>query len=205
MNMFDISVENWYTIVIKFNWISIIILLLLIIVFAFIIKKINKFINKKSIEFSGVDIGLGNSKVSMTINKKDQEIAYKIWVELSTRNIHAFDEENDVIIEIYNSWYQLFCNTRVMLEEIPASRIIYSKELIDLVNNMLNNGLRPHLSKWQARYRNWYKVHISELENMTPQDYQKKFPDYQELLKDLTVTNNLMISYKNLMYDIAFK
>lgn len=125
-------------------------------------------------------------------------------MELSTRNIHDFDEDNDVIIEIYNSWYQLFGITRLLLEEIPASRIPYSKELIDLVNSMLNQGLRPHLSKWQAKYRSWYKSHIENLEKMTPQEYQKEYPDYEVLLKDLLDTNSKMLSIKRYMYEIAF-
>lgn len=205
MNIFDIDVESWSIIAIKFNWAAVIALLVMILLFVFAIKRISKNINKKSMEFSGVDIGLGDTKVSLVVNKKDQEIAYKIWVEMSTRNIHDFDEENDVIIEIYNSWYQLFSTTRVLLKDIPVSRIPYSKELIDLVNNMLNEGLRPHLSKWQAKYRTWHKAHIDNLDNMTPQEYQRTYPEYQKLLEDLLATNRKMISYKSLMYRIAFR
>ena len=205
MNIFDINVENWYTLDIKFNWLAVVCLFLLVWLSIFAIRRFSKYLNKRSIEVSGAEIGLGDSKISLVVNKKDQEIAYKIWVELSTRNIHDFDEDNDIIIEIYNSWYQLFGTTRALLEEIPASRIPYSKELIDLVNNMLNGGLRPHLSKWQAKYRSWHKAHISQLENFTPQEYQRTYPEYQQLVQDLLTTNKVMLSYKELMYNIAFK
>ena len=205
MRIFDIKIENWYTIAVTFNWGAIVGLLLLTLLVAFVIQKIGKHLNKRSIEISGAEIGLSDSKISLVVNKKDQEIAYKIWVELSTRNVHDYDVENDVIIEIYNSWYQLFGTTRVLLKEIPASRLPYSKELIDLVNNMLNQGLRPHLSKWQARYRAWHNANIKQHEMMTPQEYQRFFPEYQELLEDLLITNSRMLSYKKLMYDIAFR
>lgn len=204
MKIFDVNIENWYTLAITFNWAAIVLLFILALVISFIIKIISKHINKNSIEINGAEIGIGDSKISLVVNKKDQEIAYKIWVELSTRNIHDYDEDDDVIIEIYNSWYQLFGITRSLLEEIPASRIPYSKELIDLVNNMLNLGLRPHLSKWQAKYRSWYKSHIEDLEKMTPQEYQKEYPEYEALLKDLLATNSKMLSYKRYMYKIAF-
>ena len=204
VKIFDVNIENWYTLAITFNWAAIVLLFILALVISFIIKIISKHINKNSIEINGAEIGIGDSKISLVVNKKDQEIAYKIWVELSTRNIHDFDEDDDVIIEIYNSWYQLFGITRSLLEEIPASRIPYSKELIDLVNNMLNLGLRPHLSKWQAKYRSWYKSHIEDLEKMTPQEYQKEYPEYEALLKDVLATNSKMLSYKRYMYKIAF-
>lgn len=205
MKVFDVNIENWYTLVFSVNWAALILLFFLALLIAFVIKIISRHFNKHSIEIDGAEIGIGDSKISLVVNKKDQEIAYKIWVELSTRNIHDFDEDSDVIIEIYNSWYQLFGTTRTLLEEIPASRIPYSKELIDLVNNMLNQGLRPHLSKWQAKYRSWHKSHIEKLEKMTPQEYQKEYPEYQDLLKDLLITNSRMLSYKKYMYEIAFR
>ena len=68
---------------------------------------------------------------------------------------------------------------------------------------VLNDGLRPHLTKWQARYRKWEKQ-ASEKEG-TPQDIQKSYPEYVELIEDLRKTNQKMINYKELMYKIAFE
>ena len=131
-------------------------------------------------------------------------IAYKIWVELSTRKIGLrFDEENDVIKEVYDSWYKFFETVRELLKEVPANRIPYASKLIDLTEKVLNEGLRPHLTKWQARYRRWYEKEL-EKDNGAPQDIQKKYPDYTALVADLTETNNIMIAYKELMKDIAF-
>lgn len=205
MKIFDMNVENWYTLAFKFNWVAIIVLLVMVWLLALAVRKLGKIINKKSMEFSGVNIGLGDTKITLVVNRKDQEIAYRIWVEMATRNIHDFDEENDVIIEIYNSWYQMFSTTRALLEEIPVSRLPYSKDLIDLVNDMLNKGLRPHLSRWQAKYRIWHKAHSGELDNMTPQEYQRTYPEYQKLVEDLLATNKIMLSYKSMMYEIAFR
>lgn len=57
--------------------------------------------------FDEIILGIGrNSSVKLKYNRKDQEVAYKLWVELSTRKIGLpFDQENDVITEVYNSWY----------------------------------------------------------------------------------------------------
>lgn len=32
----------------------------------------------------------------------------------------------------------------------------YKIDLIKLTERVLNVGLRPHLTKWQAKYRKWY-------------------------------------------------
>ena len=98
-----------------------------------------------------------HSSVKLKYNRKDQEVAYKLWVELSTRKIGLpFDQENDVITEVYNSWYDFFKIARELLKDIPASRLPYSNDLIKLTERVLNVGLRPHLTKWQAKYRQWY-------------------------------------------------
>lgn len=147
-------------------------------------------------------IGIGNSSITLKFNKKDQEIAYKLWVELSTRKIGLPFDENDVISEVYDSWYAFFGIARDLLKDLPAERLAYSGELVDLTQKVLNNGLRPHLTKWQAKYRKWYFENSNK--EGSPQDIQKAFPEYEELLSDLKATNQTMINYKTLMHRIAF-
>ena len=171
-----------------------------------VFKRINNSLNKKSMEIKDFDLGIGNSKIKLSYNKKDQEVAYKLWVELSTRKIGIpFDEEHDVIVQVYDSWYEFFKIAREILKEIPAERIPYSNELINLSEQVLNEGLRPHLTKWQAKFRSWYKNESNTTNNISPQELQKKFPDIDQLVSDLKNTNNHMIEYKRLMGEIAFK
>ena len=149
-----------------------------------------------------------NSSVKLKYNRKDQEVAYKLWVELSTRKIGLpFDQENDVITEVYNSWYDFFKIARELLKDIPASRLPYSNDLIKLTERVLNVGLRPHLTKWQAKYRKWYNNEFIKKNNKkseTPQEIQKRYPEYSVLVEDLVLTNKRMIEYKDLMGKIAF-
>lgn len=114
-------------------------------------------IHEKKIDVDEIKLGIGQSSITVKYNNKEREIAYKLWAELNTRKIGLeFDEKNDVIIKIYDSWYQCFCITREVLKEIPANRIEFSVQLIELITNILNKGLRPHLTKWQADFRRWY-------------------------------------------------
>src|SRR3989442_1125827 len=51
--------------------------------------------------------GIGGVKIRPSY--EDMQIAHRAWAELVTRKAALlFDEENDVIVEVYDSWYQLF-------------------------------------------------------------------------------------------------
>ena len=206
MNIFDFSFDNWYTLVLKLNWVAVILIILAIFVIVYLWNKCIKYAVNKSLMVDEVLLGIGNSQVKLKYNKKDQEIAYKLWVELSTRKIGLdFDSENDVIFEVYDSWYDFFTTARELMEEIPAERLKYSSELIELTEAVLNKGLRPHLTIWQAKFRKWYNENIDSNVGKTPQQIQEMYPHYEELKKDLIDTNTRMIEYKNLMERIAFE
>ena len=204
MNIIDIELDGWSTIVFKFNWLAVVFTLVLVLGISFLMKQCFNYVNKKSVTIDEVNLGIGNSSVKFSYSKKDQEIAYKIWVELSTRKIGLrFDKENDVIKEVYDSWYKFFETARELLKDIPGNRIPYSGDLIELTEKVLNIGLRPHLTKWQAKYRRWYEEELKR-NSGTPQDIQKKYPEYDALVEDLIETNEKMIEYKKLMKRIAF-
>jgi len=105
----------------------------------------------KAYEIDEAVIGIGDQKVKIKPNYQDMQIAYKLWVELSTRKIGLeIDLENDVIKEIYKSWYEFFKLTRELIKEIPVSKIRKdesTKELVRIAIEVLNEGLRPHLTK----------------------------------------------------------
>ena len=109
-----------------------------VFVIVYLWNKCIKYAVNKSLMVDEVLLGIGNSQVKLKYNKKDQEIAYKLWVELSTRKIGLdFDSENDVIFEVYDSWYDFFTTARELMEEIPAEILKYSSELIELTEAVL--------------------------------------------------------------------
>ena len=206
MKILEMKIENCYTLLLRFNWILIIVSIVIIIFLYFHIKKSSIF-GRNSIYVDEVTLGIGDNKIKLKYDRKDQEIAYKLWVELNTRKIGLkYDTDFDVIEEVYNSWYKFFEVTRELLKEIPSERLKYSEKLIDLTRRVLNDGLRPHLTKWQAKYRKWYSQEKEDdkNKNRTPQEIQKEYPEYDDLIKDLIVANNKIIEYEKLMKDIAF-
>lgn len=167
----------------------------------------NKNFFSENYKIDKAEIGIGTGKISIKPNKHDYQIAYQIWVELSTRKLGSFQGfDNDIIEDIYDSWYDFFGITRDLVKEIPISRYQKSentKKIVDTAFAVLNKNLRPHLTKWQAKYRKWLNENKEKYPNESPQEVQKKFPEYDELIKDLRETNNKLKAYKRLMEEIA--
>lgn len=203
MDIFEFEFENWHTFCMRFNWVALVVAIVIIAAIVYAIKKVSKYLGYHTVDVDEISLGIGDSNIKLKYNKKDQEIAYKLWVELNTRKIGLeFDQKYDVIDEVYNSWYTFFTIARELLKEIPATRLPYSTELITLTTKVLNDGLRPHLTTWQAKYRKWYGLKKEDIR--APQEIQREFPEYDALVADLVLTNNRMIEYKKLMYQIAF-
>lgn len=144
--------------------------------------------------------GLGSVKVKA--DNTVSQIAYTAWSELITRKAGLqIDLENDIFTEVYNSWHHLFGVTRELIKTVPASQLKKrnTKVLVNLLVDALNKGLRPHLTKWQGKYRKWYENESQNPANRdkTPQEIQKMYPLYQELTQDLVIINQQMIVYTN--------
>ena len=163
----------------------------------------------KVYEIDEAVIGIGNQTVKIKPNYQDMQITYKLWVELSTRKIGLeIDSDNDVINEIYDSWYEFFKLTRELTKDIPISKIRKdesTKELVRIAIEILNEGIRPHLTKWQARFRKWYNTEIEreENKNLSPQNIQKKYPEYEGLTKEMIEVNHRLIEYRKILRRLA--
>lgn len=203
MNIIDLKFDNFYTLTLSLNVFALITAVILYMVGVWIVRQIGGNLNNKSVVIDEVKLGIGNSEVRMHYDQRDREIAYKIWIELTTRKLGMmFDEENDVIYEVYNSWYESFKSIRELLKEIPAEHLTNSSSLIKVTSSVLNSGLRPHLTKWQAKYRDWYENNSDK--NKDPQLRQKDYPEYDILVKELKESNEKIMAYAESMKEIAF-
>lgn len=141
----------------------------------------------------------GVGSVELRPNNEDIQIAHRIWTELITRKAaQPIDIENDVIADIYSSWYALFGRVRQLISDIPGHMLRKEKstqELVRIATQTLNNGLRPHLTRWQARFRHWYDKCPEDMKTKCPQDCQRQFPEYEQLIADIKTVNNQLIQY----------
>lgn len=155
------------------------------------------------LEIDEAEIGIGQGKLKFKANLEDLQIGYMFWVELSTRKIGIpIDESNDVIVEVYNSWYEFFGSSRELIKSIPVSKVRSNqstREIVRISIQILNKDIRPHLTKWQAKYRRWWDEELKKPENtnLSPQEIQGKFPEFAELISEIKTVNFRLIAYKN--------
>ncbi len=210
MELFKLYLDDKYNLVVSVHWIFYTVLLIITILFLCKTLK-NRFFFHKNIEIDSAEIGLKGQKIKIKPNYTNIDIAYKIWVELNTRKIGLkIDFEKDVIVEVYKSWYQFFKITRELIKELPSTKFRNdkgTKDLIELSTKILNEGLRPHLTSWQAKFHKWYDLEINKPENeiLTPQQLQQKYDEYEALKNDMSRINKNLISYKNSLYKLAFE
>ena len=181
---------------IKFDisiWVvAILVMLLLLLIYRFYqhTKKYN--LVKIRLKITGI------GSAEFTPNDEDIQIAHQLWTQLITRKAAIkVNPEEDVITEIYDSWYGLFTTTRELISAIPIKYLQEdsTKKLISIFTDVLNKGLRPHLTTWQAKYRNWYKHQEEELKTKSPQELQKEYLLYDELIQDMLLVNENLIDY----------
>ncbi len=136
-------------------------------------------------------------------------IAHQAWVELATRKAAIpFDLEHDVVADVYNSWYELFRALRELTKSVPPSSMRSRKDVpvvADVLIKALNQGLRPHLTQWQARFRSWYDAELrsDRAIGKTPQEIQRGFPQYDALIADLVRVNAGLIEFAEELRRIA--
>jgi hypothetical protein len=189
-----------------------IVIIALMIIGAYLLKLWPGGSSFKKFEIDQAEIGVGNQKLRFRPNQTDRQVAYAIWVELSTRKIGLpIDFEHDVIAEIYDSWYGFFAVTRELVKSIPVNRVKHgsTQAIIKLSIEVLNEGLRPHLTQWQARFRRWYERELKKYDDgdagelLYPQQIQADFPQYDELKADMERVNSALIRYRAKMRELV--
>lgn len=148
-------------------------------------------------------------RIKIKPNLENIQIAHEAWVELTTRKAALpFEEDHDVIVEVYDSYYQLFSRLRDLTKSIPAHKLRQcsdTRKLVLVMVAVLNHALRPHLTRWQARFRRWYDNALKEDSNRgkSPQEIQRGFPEYSLLVSDLKALQINVVKYSEFLREIA--
>lgn len=199
----SIRTNNWYELTVQLNWVALIITVIVVLLAIWGFKRIFKKKTGRTIKIDGLTLGIGDFKCDLKCSSEVQEIAYQLWVELITRKIAIPFDEDDVIEEIYESWYSAFQGIRIQLKSVPGRCLVDASDLIDVTTKVLNEGLRPHLTKWQAKYRSWYENEKKTC-NDSPQVIQKRYPEYNALVDDMKRANENIVNFSNTLKKIAF-
>lgn len=195
INILSMGFKEDFIFSIEIYWPVVLLILFSIIFIIWILRRLRTKLDVVTLE---IPLG-GIGTVTLKPNYQDIQIAHKIWTELVTRKAAIkIDPQKDVIIEVYNSWYSLFKRIRELISDIPAEHVRNSestKKLIDIATRSLNDGLRPHLTEWQAKFRNWYNNQDEKLKEASPQEIQREFPEYEKLIAEMEIVNEQLIRY----------
>ncbi|SRR6266581_5366465 len=151
-----------------------------------------------------IPFGLGN--IVYESSTEDRVLAWKMYVQLSTRKAALlFDESHDLVADVHTSLYEVFSITRDLLSGMPLADVKRPKGIADLILRTLNDGLRPHVTRWHAVYRRWWEQEIANEANSgkTPQDIQRQFPRYRDLVDDMKRTNTELARFADELLAIA--
>lgn len=184
---------------IQTDWIFLIILLVIVLILFFLRRRILKryYWYEMSVEVSGTPKMI----FKVERNHDNLYIANRIYIELTTRKAAIpIDENNDIIEEVYDSWYKLFGIIRDEIKTLPGK---YLKDhdptsaLMGLTRKILNDGLRPHLTEHQAKFRKWLESAKEDSANkdLSPQELQKKYPDFANLIASMKAVNVTLMNY----------
>lgn len=148
--------------------------------------------------------GLGSRSYDTT--PADRIVAWKLHVQLVTRKAALpFDEDCDLICDVYDSLFAVFAETRNLLLELPPREFERSSGVASLILRVQNDGIRPHLTRWQADFTRWWvRVEKSAAnQDRSPQSIQRDYPQYSKLIADLNRTNTELAKFADELLRIA--
>ncbi len=170
-------------------------------VFLFVVLKLVPRGALKDYRVEEVTLNVRGQQIKFIPNADDRLIAYKTWVEIKTRKLGVPFTDDDVVSEVFDSWYEFFGVCRQLLKTFPIQKINHNggQGIIDNLLSLLNDELRPHLNRWQAEYRKWFREELQKeaSKGKSPQIIQQSFPDYDQMMSDLKSVNAEMISFAN--------
>ncbi|MBU7585331.1 MAG: hypothetical protein KAF91_20990 [Nostoc sp. TH1S01] len=112
--------------------------------------------DRVSLETVSLSLPFGIGSMSWKVNTTEKRAAWSLYVELVTRiAVQPLQMEQGLVREAMNSLYSLFGTTREILKaagpDVGASR----DSVGGIAIAVLNNGLRPFLSKWHPLLQAW--------------------------------------------------
>ena len=141
-----------------------------------------------------LSLGLWKGKVKRTPSVV--QLAHEAWVELATRSATVpFDEDRDVVVQVFDSWRSLFQELRVLMKKVDVTRHRDDQEtqqVIDALIDTLNQCMRPTLTTWQAAFRCWYEQETARRPGIPPQEIQREYPKWEQLVTDVKKANATM-------------
>ena len=133
-----------------------------------------------------VSLPFGIGSASWESDPTERKAAWELYIELVTRiAVQPLATQEGLIREALNSLYSLFGSTREILRkagpDVGASR----ESVGGIAIAVLNNGLRPFLSKWHPLLQEWEATKASEVSAVAHEEAWSEEPELRQELENL--------------------
>ena len=154
-----------------------------------------------SLKKVSVSLPFGIGSASWESDPTERKAAWELYVELVTRiAVQSLQSDLGSTRESLTSLYSLFASTRQILR-VAGPQIGISKHSVGgIAIAVLNNGLRPFLSKWHPALQDWESKKESEV---SVREHEKYWGQEPFLRKDLEDLRCELEKYANALADIA--
>lgn len=160
-------------------------------------------VDKYNVHYSTSEMNLNfmGQSLNLVVNKQDKISAWKIYNQINTRiAVVEFNKDYDSVFLVNKSLYELFGKIRDEIENIPIEKIKRDRGLANFYHNILNEGIRPYLSKWHIPISHYIESNKDSKKSIL--ELEKEFKDREQVLKDLGDLNKRMKEFSDKLLEI---
>ena len=135
-------------------------------------------------------------EMKFAINLEYRRVAWRLFVETLTRvSTQPLGTEDGSLREALASLYSLFSATRELLKNMPPSKPTSRITVEMLAVKMLNQEIRPFLSKWHVR--------LKKFEATGPAVEESKWQQNDQCRKELETLRSSLMNYTRAFGELA--
>jgi hypothetical protein len=148
-----------------------------------------------------VSLPFGIGSAQWETDKTERRAAWSLYVELVTR-IATQPLENDLglLREALTSLHSLFGTTREILKEAGPDVGASRNSVGGIAITVLNNGLRPFLSKWHPQLQAW---ELGKSATVSIQEHENNWLEKKQASSELSILRKELDSYAKALSVIA--
>ena len=158
-----------------------------------------------------LDLPFDLGETNVVLTEKERLASWALFVEMSTRiSTQAIDKNSSSVREALASLHQLFGITRAVLKDAGPEIGQGPESLGPIAIKILNDGLRPFLSRWHADYRAYEVVQAFDAAKKyglanPPIELvdQADWPALKAFYKELEATRKELRKYVNMLAMIS--
>jgi hypothetical protein len=142
-----------------------------------------------TVRLTGISVSIPQfSELRFAVTRDNKQVAWRLFVEAVTRVSVQPLGDGGLLREAMTSLYNLFATTREVVIQTEPSRRASGKPTVEhLAIAMLNNEIRPFLSRWHPRLGDWEAAH--------PGAPETEWVDAAECRSDLAAVQQRLLRY----------